>query len=114
MHNKVKQLASSNNEATLSPNCAANEASSEGGDIMTTTKLWMKGGFNLSESAFKALAIVKFNMTEEAFMQHWGKMYPEHCFGGYNEDQWALWQASPFEFVAKWTDFCHYLIREYN
>ena len=107
MHSEAKQVVSSKDEATLS----TNEPSSEGGDKMT--KLWMKGGYNISEPAFKALGIVQFNMTEEQFMQHWSKMMPNYCFGGYNEDQWALWQASPFEFVAKWQQFSHYLIREY-
>jgi len=106
MHNKVKQLVSSKNEATLSSNliCVGkhetmNEASNEGGDKMTT---------------MKALAIVKHNMTEEEFMEHWATIYPQHCFGGYNEDQYTLWQTNSFAFVAKWPVISHYLIEQYS
>ena len=96
MHSEAKQVVSSKDEATLS----TTEPSSEGGDKMTTT--------------MNELAIVQHNMTEKEFMEHWAKVYPQHCFGGYNEDQWVLWQANAFEFVAKWPVISHYLIEYYS
>ena len=120
MHNKVKQLVNSKDEGKLSSSlsCAGkhetmNEASNGGGDMMTTDKLWMKGDYVLSEPLMKGLAIVKHNMTEKEFMEHWATIYPQHCFGGYDEDQYTLWQANPFEFVAKWPVISHYIIRKY-
>ena len=107
MHSEAKQVVSSKDEATLS----TTEPSSEGGDKMTTT---MKALAILAEPTMKALAIVQHNMTEKEFMEHWAKVYPQHCFGGYNEDQWVLWQANAFEFVAKWPVISHYLIEYYS
>lgn len=71
----------------------------QGGDKMTT---------------MKALAIVHHNMTEKEFMEHWATIYPQHCFGGYNEEQYTLWTTNPFEFVAKWPVISHYLINHYS
>ena len=96
MHSEAKQVVSSKDEATLS----TTEPSSEGGDKMTTT--------------MKALAIVQHNMTEKEFMEHWATIYPQHCFGGYDEDQYTLWQANAFEFVVKWPVISHYLIEYYS
>ena len=107
MHDKQREH-SSGSEVTypivkiagrVGKNETMNEASNEGGDKMTT---------------MKALAIVRHNMTEKEFMEHWATIYPQHCFGGYKEYQWVLWTTNPFEFVAKWPVISHYLIDQYS
>ena len=53
----------------------------------------------------KELSILKHSMNDEVFMNLWGKMYPEHCYGGYHNEQLAIWNKNPFAFVVKWPDF---------
>jgi hypothetical protein len=66
------------------------------------------------KNMFEDLAVVKFNMTEEAFLSFWKQFYPKHIYGGYNIDQWMLWQTKPFAFVAKWPNFCAWLCHEFK
>ena len=90
-----------------------NEASNKEVKNMTY-KIWSNGDYNISKSAFKALAIVRYNMTDEAFLVHWAEIYPQHMMGGYAMEQLHIWTTNPFEFVYKWPDFAHHLVKSYN
>lgn len=90
-----------------------NEASNKEVKNMTY-KIWSNGDYNISQSAFKALAIVRSNMTDEQFLVEWESMYPQHCYGGYQNEQLHIWTTNPFEFVYKWPKFAHHLVKTYN
>jgi len=78
------------------------------------TDIWNNGDYNISQSAFKALAIVKHNMTDEQFLVEWNWMYPQHMMGGYAMEQLHIWTTNPFEFVHKWPKFAHHLVTIHN
>tara|TARA_Y100000004_G_scaffold36822_1_gene39546 strand:- start:506 stop:811 length:306 start_codon:yes stop_codon:yes gene_type:complete len=100
--------------ADIRMNEASNKEVKNMTDMIVKYKIWSKGDYNISKSAFRALAIVRYNMTDEAFLVLWAETYPQHMMGGYAQEQLHIWKTNPFDFVAKWPDFAHHLVKTYN
>ena len=94
----LTEMSGSQGSLSSASNSATDRSVNQGGDMMTTA------------ATMKQLSILRHDMNDEVFMQLWPQFYQHHMYGGYNEEQMAIWNTNPFAFVLKWPLFVDYAV----